>query len=60
MTLMKFSKSGAAGTGDRGFLSFFPVHGTSLYMNNTLISGDNKGIAAYLYESKYLSSLIFA
>jgi len=35
----------------RGFLSFFPVHGTSLYLNNTLVSGDNKGIAAYLYES---------
>ncbi|KAJ7121911.1 Neutral/alkaline nonlysosomal ceramidase [Mycena filopes] len=35
----------------RGFLSFFAVHGTSLYENNTLISGDNKGMAAYLYES---------
>ncbi|KAJ7200981.1 Neutral/alkaline nonlysosomal ceramidase [Mycena rebaudengoi] len=33
------------------FLSFFPVHGTSLYENNTLVSGDNKGMAAYLYES---------
>ncbi|KAJ7213245.1 Neutral/alkaline nonlysosomal ceramidase [Mycena rebaudengoi] len=37
--------------GTRGFLSFFPVHGTSLYENNTLVSGDNKGMAAYLYES---------
>ncbi|KZT55934.1 Neutral/alkaline nonlysosomal ceramidase [Calocera cornea HHB12733] len=36
---------------DRGFASFFAVHGTSLYHNNTLISGDNKGMAAYLYES---------
>ncbi|EJU01922.1 Neutral/alkaline nonlysosomal ceramidase [Dacryopinax primogenitus] len=36
---------------DRGFASFFSVHGTSLYRNNTLISGDNKGMAAYLYES---------
>ncbi|KAH9914130.1 Neutral/alkaline non-lysosomal ceramidase-domain-containing protein [Fomitopsis serialis] len=35
----------------RGFLSFFPVHGTSLYQNNTLINGDNKGMAAYLYEA---------
>jgi neutral ceramidase len=35
----------------RGFLSFFPTHGTSLYINNTLISGDNKGFAAYLYEN---------
>ncbi|EJD38694.1 ceramidase [Auricularia subglabra TFB-10046 SS5] len=35
----------------RGFLSFYPVHGTSLYGNNTLVSGDNKGMAAFLYES---------
>jgi len=35
----------------RGFLSFFAVHGTSLYLNNTLVSGDNKGMAAYLYEN---------
>ncbi|KAE9406821.1 Neutral/alkaline nonlysosomal ceramidase, partial [Gymnopus androsaceus JB14] len=35
----------------RGFLSFYPVHGTSLYENNTLVSGDNKGMAAYLYEN---------
>ncbi|KAI0820986.1 Neutral/alkaline nonlysosomal ceramidase [Irpex lacteus] len=35
----------------RGFLSFFAVHGTSLYENNTLVSSDNKGMAAYLYES---------
>jgi len=64
MTLMKFTGA----SGDRGFLSFFPVnndamrlyeeidsaaqvHGTSLYENNTLVSGDNKGMAAYLYES---------
>ncbi|KAF7300950.1 Neutral ceramidase [Mycena indigotica] len=36
---------------DRGFLSFFPVHGTSIYENNTLVSTDNKGMAAYLYEA---------
>ncbi|KAJ7626794.1 Neutral/alkaline nonlysosomal ceramidase [Roridomyces roridus] len=39
------------GENERGFLSFFAVHGTSIYENNTLISGDNKGMAAYLYES---------
>ncbi|KAF7302949.1 Neutral ceramidase [Mycena kentingensis (nom. inval.)] len=44
MTLLSF---GAA----RGFLSFFPVHGTSIYENNTLVSTDNKGMAAYLYEA---------
>ena len=58
----------------RGFLSFFPVHGTSLYevccasappghrlsfisascQNNTLVSSDNKGMAAHLYEGNCL------
>ncbi|KAG0158872.1 hypothetical protein PDIDSM_6392 [Penicillium digitatum] len=31
-------------------LTWFPVHGTSMYNNNTLVSGDNKGVAAYLFE----------
>ncbi|KAJ8591584.1 Neutral/alkaline nonlysosomal ceramidase [Rhizopogon salebrosus TDB-379] len=35
----------------KGLMSFFPVHGTSLYENNTLVSGDNKGMAAWMYES---------
>lgn len=66
----------------RGFLSFFAVHGTSLYevrgllvhfrgwnlrlapQNNTLVSTDNKGMAAYLYEgisasSKHLNVLCY-
>ena len=48
MSLLRFDdKNGNA----RGFLSFFPVHGTSIYENNTLVSSDNKGYAAYLYES---------
>ncbi|PWZ02644.1 Neutral/alkaline nonlysosomal ceramidase [Testicularia cyperi] len=34
-----------------GFLSWYAVHGTSLYENNTLTSGDNKGLAALLYET---------
>ncbi|OBZ65816.1 Neutral ceramidase [Grifola frondosa] len=48
LTLLRFDD---ASGNPRGFLSFFPVHGTSLYENNTLVSGDNKGMAAYLYES---------
>ncbi|KAF8911673.1 Neutral/alkaline nonlysosomal ceramidase [Gymnopilus junonius] len=48
MTLLRFDDlNGNA----RGFLSFFAVHGTSLYENNTLVSSDNKGMAAYMYES---------
>lgn len=47
LTLMRFDDP--SGT-PRGFMSFFAVHGTSLYENNTLVSGDNKGMAAYLAE----------
>jgi neutral ceramidase len=50
MTLLRFDD--ASGNA-RGFLSFFPVHGTSLYENNTLVSGDNKGLAAYMYEGSF-------
>ncbi|KAH8926210.1 Neutral/alkaline nonlysosomal ceramidase [Atractiella rhizophila] len=48
MQLIKFV---AADGTEKGFVSFYAVHGTSLYQNNTLVSGDNKGYAAYLYES---------
>lgn len=30
--------------------SWYPIHGVSLPMSNTLVSGDNKGLAAYLFE----------
>ena len=30
--------------------SWFAVHGTSMNPSNTLISGDNKGYASYLFE----------
>lgn len=33
-----------------GIINWFAVHGTSMKGNNTLISGDNKGYAAYLME----------
>ncbi|KAF9461830.1 Neutral/alkaline nonlysosomal ceramidase [Collybia nuda] len=48
MTVLRFDD--AAGQA-RGLLSFFAVHGTSIYENNTLVSSDNKGMAAFLYES---------
>ncbi|KAL0572394.1 hypothetical protein V5O48_009572 [Marasmius crinis-equi] len=53
MTLLRFDDTSGK---SRGFLSFFAVHGTSLYENNTLVSGDNKGMAAYLYEASVESS----
>ncbi|KAI0782937.1 Neutral/alkaline nonlysosomal ceramidase [Abortiporus biennis] len=48
LSLLRFEDSNGNA---RGFLSFFPVHGTSLYENNTLVSSDNKGMAAHIYEA---------
>lgn len=48
MTVLKFEE--AATEKAMGILTWLPVHGTSLYQNNTLITGDNKGVAAYLLE----------
>ena len=48
-TLLSFTRASDSTT--MGTLSWFPVHGTSLYQNNTLVTGDNKGVAAYLLES---------
>ncbi|KIV96826.1 hypothetical protein PV10_00643 [Exophiala mesophila] len=48
LTLLKFES--AADGQPLGVLTWFAVHGTSLYQNNTLITGDNKGVAAYLTE----------
>ena len=48
MTVFKFER--ASDNQIMGLLSWFPVHGTSLYGNNTLITGDNKGVAASLLE----------
>lgn len=48
-TLLSFSDS----SGDVfGLFHWFAVHGTSMNNTNTLISGDNKGYAAYLMEKE--------
>lgn len=41
-----------------GILNWFPVHGTSMKNNNTLISSDNKGYASILFEKKMNGGLI--
>ncbi|MFC7965619.1 neutral/alkaline ceramidase [Streptomyces cinereoruber] len=46
MTVLRF-RQGAA---DVGAISWFPTHGTSMTNGNTLISGDNKGYASYVWE----------
>lgn len=48
LTLLKFQR--ASDQKNIGVLTWFPTHGTSVYGNNTLISGDNKGVAAWLFE----------
>jgi neutral ceramidase len=49
MTLLRFAD---LDNKDIGVLTFFATHGTSLLQNNTLVTGDNKGVAAYLLEKK--------
>ena len=48
MTLLRFDRESDNKT--MAILTFFPVHGTSMYNNNTLVTGDNKGVAAWLFE----------
>lgn len=48
LTMLKFRRTSDAK--DIGVLTWFPVHGTSMLGNNTLVTGDNKGVAAYLFE----------
>ncbi|KAJ4396694.1 hypothetical protein N0V93_000915 [Gnomoniopsis smithogilvyi] len=48
LTLLKFQR--ASDGKNIGVLTWFPTHGTSMYGNNTIITGDNKGVAAWLFE----------
>jgi neutral ceramidase len=49
MTLLKFVRD----DGPIGTLNWFAVHGTSMNYHNKLISGDNKGYAAYAVEQAH-------
>lgn len=48
LTLLRFQR--ASDSKNIGILTWFPVHGTSLLGNNTHVAGDNKGVAAWLFE----------
>lgn len=48
LTMLKFQR--ASDGKNVGVLTWFPTHGTSMLANNTLITGDNKGVAADLFE----------
>jgi len=54
MTLLKFTR--ASDGKSIGILNWFAVHGTSLLGNQTLIAGDNKGVAAYLLEQDMVAN----
>lgn len=54
MTLLKFQR--LSDKKNIGVLTWFPTHGTSMLGNNTLISGDNKGVAADLFEKRVRGS----
>ncbi|MBI5925486.1 MAG: neutral/alkaline ceramidase [Aquabacterium sp.] len=49
MSVLTFRQGGKA----VGALSLFPTHGTSMTNQNKLISGDNKGYAAYHWEHEH-------
>lgn len=53
MVMLKFRNAGGE---NLGILTWFPVHGTSMLGNNTMISGDNKGVAAIMFEKDVQSS----
>ncbi|KAJ5294795.1 hypothetical protein PENANT_c014G03972 [Penicillium antarcticum] len=58
LTLLRFDRKSDNKTA--AVLTWFPVHGTSMYNNNTLVTGDNKGVAAYLFERSITDDARFA
>ncbi|KAF2841988.1 neutral ceramidase precursor [Patellaria atrata CBS 101060] len=50
LTLLKFQRSSDGK--NIGILTWFAVHGTSMLGNNTIITADNKGVAAKLFEDE--------
>ncbi|KAI8955442.1 Neutral/alkaline nonlysosomal ceramidase [Xylaria longipes] len=48
MTVLKLQR--ASDSKNIGILTWFPVHGTSVYQNNTHVTGDNKGVAELMFE----------
>lgn len=55
MTLLRFVDNGATCNESVGAFSWFATHGTSMSKENKLISGDNKGVAARLFEDWFAS-----
>ncbi|KAJ5677643.1 uncharacterized protein N7477_003276 [Penicillium maclennaniae] len=58
LTILRFDRDSDNKTA--AILTWFPVHGTSMYNNNTIVTGDNKGVAAYLFERSVNGDARFA
>lgn len=50
MSLLRFQR--ASDNKNIGVFTWFSVHGTSMLGNNTHASGDNKGVAAWMFEEQ--------
>lgn len=50
LSMLRFSHTTDSGESEIGVFTWFAVHGTSMLGNNTLVTGDNKGVAAMLFE----------
>ncbi|KAI1766961.1 Neutral/alkaline nonlysosomal ceramidase [Hypoxylon sp. FL1150] len=48
MTVLKFQR--ASDGKNIGILTWYAVHGTSIYQNSTHVAGDNKGVAEVMFE----------
>lgn len=53
VTVMRFD--GNISLRPTGLISWFGMHPTSMDRDNTLVSGDNKGVASYLFERKLMN-----
>ncbi|KIW03819.1 uncharacterized protein PV09_05119 [Verruconis gallopava] len=52
LTLLRFQRESDGK--NMGILTWFSVHGTSALENNTHVTGDNKGVAEYLFEQSMI------
>ncbi|KAI1079972.1 Neutral/alkaline nonlysosomal ceramidase [Whalleya microplaca] len=48
MTVLRFQR--ASDSKNIGILTWYAVHGTSIYQNSTHVAGDNKGVAELMFE----------
>jgi neutral ceramidase len=52
MTVLDFRRNDGQGEKRIGILAWYPIHGTDLGQKNTLLHGDNKGVASHILEQE--------